>query len=90
VPKTSKIVRKLSTQTRFRDIFLCFLGSGARLGAVAFRVQEKCHKWFVFGLDFGSFSDRFGTLRCLFEGVFVGVFSGAPLLRTLDDFVAQG
>ena len=50
-----KIVKKI----RFRVTFWCFLGSGARLGAVGFRGQKKVPKmvwiWSGFWLVFGPF-----------------------------------
>jgi len=50
---------KSGEKIRFWVIFGCFLGSGARLGAVAFRVQKKVPKmvwiWSGFWLVFGPF-----------------------------------
>ena len=35
---------KIVGKARFRDMFLCFVGSGARLGGVGFRGPDKILK----------------------------------------------
>jgi len=55
-----------------------FWGPGPIWEPSRFGSRKQCQKMSGSGLDFCSFSGRFGTLRCLCEGVFLCVFGSAP------------